>query len=122
MTDHHQISKKGIPSAVAVLNPKQEGCNFPFKELAGVGVAFYLIIALRQALDLQGFFPQGKPNLRAYLDLVALGTVADVVPLLGVNRILVREGLEVMARTPQLGLKALKEICGIPPERSAFGF
>ena len=120
VTDHHQISKKGIPSAVAVLNPKQEGCNFPFKELAGVGVAFYLIIALRQALDLQGFFPKGKPNLRAYLDLVALGTVADVVPLLGVNRVLVREGLEVMTRTSQCGLTALKEISGIPPERNAF--
>ncbi len=113
VTDHHQISKKGSPPAVAVLNPKQEGCAFPFKELAGVGVAFYLIIALRQALEHQGFFPNGKPNLRAYLDLVALGTVADVVPLLGVNRILVREGLEVMARSPHIGLAALKEVCGI---------
>ena len=122
VTDHHQISKKGVPSAVAVLNPKQEGCDFPFKELAGVGVAFYLIIALRQVLDLQGFFPKGKPNLRAYLDLVALGTVADVVPLLGVNRILVREGLEVMARTPQVGLTALKEICGIQPEKTLSAF
>jgi single-stranded-DNA-specific exonuclease len=122
VTDHHQISKKGIPPAVAVLNPKQEGCNFPFKELAGVGVAFYLMIALRQALDLQGFFPKGKPNLRAYLDLVAIGTVADVVPLLGVNRILVREGLEVMTRTPQVGLAALKELCGILPERTLSAF
>ncbi len=122
VTDHHQISKKGIPSAVAVLNPKQEGCNFPFKELAGVGVAFYLMIALRQALDLQGFFPKGKPNLRACLDLVALGTVADVVPLLGVNRILVREGLNVLARTQQLGVAALKEISGIPPDRTLSSF
>ncbi|MBA4394033.1 MAG: single-stranded-DNA-specific exonuclease RecJ, partial [Desulfobacca sp.] len=116
VTDHHQISRKGVPSAGAVLNPKQEGCPFPFKDLAGVGVAFYLIIALRQALDLQGFFPKGKPNLRAYLDLVALGTVADVVPLLGVNRILVREGLDVMTRSPQVGLVALKEVSGIQPE------
>ena len=122
VTDHHQISKKGIPPAAAVLNPKQEGCNFPFKELAGVGVAFYLLIALRQALDLQGFFPKGKPNLRSYLDLVALGTVADVVPLLGVNRILVREGLEVMTQNPQVGLTALKEISGIPPERTLSSF
>jgi single-stranded-DNA-specific exonuclease len=122
VTDHHQISKKGIPPAVAVLNPKQEGCNFPFKELAGVGVAFYLMIALRQALDLQGFFHNGKPNLRAYLDLVAIGTVADVVPLLGVNRILVREGLEVMTRNPQVGLAALKEVCGILPERTLSAF
>jgi single-stranded-DNA-specific exonuclease len=122
VTDHHQISKKGIPPAVAVLNPKQEGCNFPFKELAGVGVAFYLMIALRHALDLQGFFRNGKPNLRAYLDLVAVGTVADVVPLLGVNRILVREGLEVMTRNPQVGLAALKEVCGILPERTLSAF
>lgn len=122
VTDHHQISKKGIPPAAAVLNPKQEGCNFPFKELAGVGVAFYLLIALRQALDLQGFFPEGKPNLRSYLDRVALGTVADVVPLLGVNRILVREGLEVMAQNPQVGLTALKEISGIPAERTLSSF
>jgi len=118
VTDHHQIAKKGVPPALAVLNPKQEGCAFPFKDLAGVGVAFYLIIALRQALDLQGFFPEGKPNLRAYLDLVAIGTVADVVPLLSVNRILVREGLEVMTQSPHLGLAALKEICGIQPEGS----
>lgn len=116
ITDHHQISRKRVPSAVAVLNPKQEGCSFPFKDLAGVGVAFYLIIALRQALDLQGFFPEGKPNLRAYLDLVALGTVADVVPLQGVNRILVREGLDVMTRSPHVGLTALKEVSGIQPE------
>jgi len=115
VTDHHQISKKGIPSTVAVLNPKQDGCAFPFKDLAGVGVAFYLLIGLRQALDLQGFFPEGKPNLRAYLDLVAIGTVADVVPLLGVNRILVREGLEVIARSPHVGLAALKEVSGIQP-------
>ena len=118
VTDHHQVSRKGAPSAAAVLNPKQEDCAFPFKELAGVGVAFYLVIALRQALELQGFFPQGKPNLRAYLDLVALGTVADVVPLLGVNRILVREGLGVMTRSPHLGLAALKEICGMNPEKA----
>jgi single-stranded-DNA-specific exonuclease len=113
VTDHHQIPRKGVPSAAAVLNPKQEGCRFPFKDLAGVGVAFYLIIGLRQALDLEGFFPEGKPNLRSYLDLVALGTVADVVPLLGVNRILVREGLDVMTRSPHVGLAALKEVSGI---------
>jgi single-stranded-DNA-specific exonuclease len=122
VTDHHQISKKGVPLAAAVLNPKQEGCNFPFKELAGVGVAFYLLIGLRRALELQGLFPQGKPNLRNYLDLVALGTVGDVVPLLGVNRILVREGLEVMSRNPQVGLAALKGVSGIPLERTLTAF
>ncbi|MCJ7833020.1 MAG: single-stranded-DNA-specific exonuclease RecJ, partial [Deltaproteobacteria bacterium] len=122
VTDHHQVSKKGTPAAVAVLNPKQEGCAFPFQELAGVGVAFYLIIALRQTLDQQGFFPEGKPNLKVYLDLVALGTVADVVPLLGVNRILVREGLEVMTKVPQVGLAALKEVCGIPLGRTISAF
>ncbi|MEW6187492.1 MAG: single-stranded-DNA-specific exonuclease RecJ [Thermodesulfobacteriota bacterium] len=118
VTDHHQISKKGVPSAVAVLNPKQPGCGFPFKELAGVGVAFYLLIALRQTLDGQGFFSKGKPNLKVYLDRVALGTVADVVPLLGVNRIFVREGLEVLSRSPHTGLAALKEVCGLPADRA----
>lgn len=116
ITDHHQIPRKGVPAAAAVLNPKQEGGLSPFKDLAGVGVAFYLVIALRQALDREGFFPDGKPNLKSYLDLVALGTVADVVPLLGVNRILVREGLGVMARTNNPGLAALKKVCGLPPE------
>jgi single-stranded-DNA-specific exonuclease len=116
ITDHHQISMKGVPAAAAVLNPKQEGCSFPFKDLAGVGVAFYLVIALRRALDREGFFPEGKPNLKNYLDLVALGTVADVVPLLDVNRILVREGLEVLARSGNLGLTALKKVCGLKPE------
>jgi len=122
VTDHHQVSRKGVPSAVAVLNPKQAGCPFPFKDLAGVGVAFYLLIALRQTLDHQGFFPQGKPNLRTYLDLVTIGTVADVVPLLGANRILVREGLEVMTRSPQIGLAALKEVSGIQPTRAVSSF
>jgi single-stranded-DNA-specific exonuclease len=116
VTDHHQISRKGVPSAAAVLNPKQEGCAFPFKDLAGVGVAFYLVIGLRQALDQGGLFPKGKPNLKAYLDIVALGTVADVVPLLGANRILVREGLEMMARSANIGLNALKKCCGFQPE------
>jgi single-stranded-DNA-specific exonuclease len=118
VTDHHQISKRGVPSAAAVLNPKQPGCGFPFKELAGVGVAFYFLIALRQAMDVQGFFSQEKPNLKIYLDRVALGTVADVVPLLGVNRIFVREGLEVLSRSPHTGLAALKEVCGLFPDRS----
>lgn len=118
VTDHHQVSRKGVPQASAVLNPKQKDCAFPFKELAGVGVAFYLVIALRQALEPKGFFPNGKPNLKAYLDLVALGTVADVVPLLGVNRTLVREGLEVMTRSPHMGLAALKEVCGIHSEKA----
>jgi len=117
VTDHHQISKKGLPPAWAVINPRRVDCPFPFKDLAGVGVAFYLVIALRQAMEQAGLFPEGKPNLKAFLDLVALGTIADVVPLLGVNRILVREGLEVLSRSPQPGLAALKEISGIETEK-----
>ncbi|HMK65785.1 MAG TPA: DHH family phosphoesterase, partial [Thermodesulfobacteriota bacterium] len=116
VTDHHQIPRKGPPEAAAVLNPKQEGCAFPFKDLAGVGVAFYLVIALRRTLDREGFFPEGKPNLRNYLDLVALGTVADIVPLLGVNRILVRDGLDVLSRAGRVGFTALKKACGLKPE------
>jgi single-stranded-DNA-specific exonuclease len=115
VTDHHQIPRRGIPSALAVINPNQEGCLFPYKEMAGVGVAFYLAIALRQAFEAQGLFLNGRPNLKSYMDLVALGTVADMVPLTGVNRILVRDGLEVMTRFPRLGLAALKEISGLKP-------
>lgn len=113
VTDHHQIPRQGPPAALAVINPRQEGCSFPFKELAGVGVALYLVIALRQALDRQGFFAQGKPNLRPYLDLAALGTLADMVPLIGANRILVREGLAEMTKGLRTGLAALKEVSGL---------
>ena len=90
-----------LPQAVAILNPHQPGCGYPSKELAAVGVTFALVMALRKALREAGRFgaDRPEPNLKEALDLVALGTVADVVPLTGANRILVKWGLEELART-----------------------
>jgi len=113
ITDHHEPQKE-LPRAEAILNPKQKNCHFPFTELAGVGVAFFLVIALRKALIAAGLLPIGTlPNLKKHLDLVALGTVADVVPLVGVNRILVKAGLEVLSLKSRLGILSLCECCGI---------
>jgi len=115
VTDHHQVPKD-IPPAVAVLNPKRHDCRFPFKELAGVGVVFNLIRALRRDLYERGFWKDGNfPNLKEYLDIVALGTIADIVPLLGDNRILVRTGLKVLEQTKRVGVKALFDVAGIKP-------
>jgi single-stranded-DNA-specific exonuclease len=113
VTDHHEVPEI-LPSALAILNPKQKNCPYPFKGLAGVGVAFNLVIALRSALRQEGFFPAGKiPNLKEYLDLVALGTVSDVVPLLGVNRILAKFGLRQLGNSTRPGIVALKEVSRI---------
>ncbi|MCD6319088.1 MAG: single-stranded-DNA-specific exonuclease RecJ, partial [Candidatus Desulfofervidaceae bacterium] len=111
--DHHEVPSR-LPQAYALVNPRQPDCHFPFKELAGVGVTFNLLIALRQFLASQGIWPQEEiPNLKAYLDLVALGTIADMVPLLDENRIFVKCGLEVLAHTSRLGLKELKAVTGL---------
>ena len=110
ITDHHEPAGT-IPDAVAVLDPKRPECAFAFKELAGVGVAFNLVRALRTRLRDMGFFNNSlPPRLRNYLDLVAMGTVSDVVPLLGDNRILVKTGLEVASVAARPGIAALKEI------------
>lgn len=95
ITDHH-LPGEQLPAAVAIVNPNQQGDCFPSKNLAGVGVMFYLLMALRQHLRAAGWFVQQgmvEPNLATFLDLVALGTVADVVPLDRNNRILVEQGL-----------------------------
>lgn len=114
VTDHHEPPEK-LPPAHAILNPKQQGCSFPFKELAGVGVAFNLIMALRKALRDRGFWQQGQaPNLKKYLDLVALGTLADIVPLVDENRILVKSGLEVLSSGERAGIRALKAVSAVP--------
>jgi len=124
ITDHH-MPGDSIPPAFAVINPLQPGCPFPFKYLAGVGVAFNLMIALRSRLREEGFFTsRNEPNLRGYLDLVALGTVADIVPLVDENRIFVKYGLKEMASSARIGLQALKDVSGIGGEVScgAVGF
>lgn len=112
VTDHHQPPAK-LPEADAILNPLQAGCSFPCKYLAGVGVAFYFMMGFRAFLREAGFFGEGKnnhiPNLKNYLDLVALGTIADMVPLCDANRILVKAGLEVMSQRQRPCMKALAE-------------
>ena len=115
VTDHHEPPEI-LPPALAILNPKRKGCPYPFKDLAGVGVAYNLIIALRSFLREQGFFANGmEPNLKEYLDLVALGTVSDVVPLTGANRILVKYGLAQLSQSSRPGILALKEIADLGP-------
>ncbi len=113
VTDHHEVPEV-LPAALAILNPKQKDCPYPFKGLAGVGVAFNLIIALRSALRQEGFFPPGQePNLKEYLDLVALGTVSDVVPLMGINRVLTKFGLIQLSHSTRPGILALKDVSGV---------
>ncbi len=116
ITDHHEPPAEAadFPLADAVVNPRQAGCAFADGELAGVGVAFFLLVALRRNLVSRGWWTQDKmPNLREYLDLAALGTIADVMPLTGVNRILVRAGLEVISGRGRQGIAALCERAGL---------
>ncbi len=114
VTDHHQVPAD-FNSLCPVINPLQKGCGFPCKHLSGVGIAFFLAVAVRGALRERGRFGKDRPepDLRSYLDLVALGTVADRVPLVGQNRILVRNGIRVMAGSRWPGIKALMEISGV---------
>jgi len=110
VTDHHRLPAK-LPEADAIINPLQEGCAFPDKHLAGVGLAFYMAAALRSALRKNGMFSNRKePNLKNYLDLVAIGTVCDMVPLTGVNRVFVRAGSEVMGQVNRPGLRGLLRV------------
>jgi single-stranded-DNA-specific exonuclease len=110
ITDHHEITGP-LPPSYATINPKQEGCPFPFRDLAGVGVAFNLIIALRKEMRTLGLWRgSGEPNLKEYLDLVALGTIADMVPLTDENRVFVYFGLKELQRTKRPGLLALMRI------------
>ncbi|MBT8361068.1 MAG: single-stranded-DNA-specific exonuclease RecJ [Desulfobacterales bacterium] len=114
VTDHHNVPHNTV-GAEAVINPKQTGCCFPYKHLAGVGVAFYLAIGIRAHLCniKHSKTIDYRPNLKSFLGLVALGTVADVMPLDGVNRILVKGGLEAIAGGDCLGLGVLLDEIGV---------
>lgn len=120
VTDHH-LPGKTLPAAWAIINPNQPGCVFPSKNLAGVGVAFYLLSGLRKTLRDIGWFTDNgmeEPNMAAWLDLVALGTVADVVPLDQVNRALVHQGLmRIRSGRCRPGIQALLRIAGKNPKR-----
>ena len=107
VTDHHKPPEK-LPPAAAILNPLQPGCDFPCKNLAGVGIAFYLILGLRSELMRNGHWPEEKiPNLKSFMDLAAIGTVADQVPLIECNRVIVKAGLEILNHGNRVGLQKL---------------
>ncbi|MBI3756638.1 MAG: single-stranded-DNA-specific exonuclease RecJ [Deltaproteobacteria bacterium] len=107
--DHHYVPEQR-PPAYAVLNPMEKACPFSFSGLSGAGVVFYLLMGLRMRLREQG--QEQVPDLRRYLDLVTLGTVADLVPLVEENRVLVTHGLKEIGRSQRPGIVALKEVSG----------
>src|SRR5579871_6806397 len=111
VTDHHLPEKKeGVPRALAVLNPNQEGCGYPCKALCGAGVAFKVAQAL-----FARFKDQADQNklIPSFLKMVAIATIADAVPLVGENRVIARLGLEALRRPVNGGLKALMEVSGL---------
>jgi single-stranded-DNA-specific exonuclease len=118
ITDHHLPAER-LPDATCIINPNQPGCAFPSKHLAGVGVMFYLMLALRAELRTRGAFSSSEPNLAELLPLVALGTVADVVALDHNNRILVQQGLNrIRAGRMQHGIAAMFQLAGRDPGRA----
>ncbi|MCS6995419.1 MAG: single-stranded-DNA-specific exonuclease RecJ [Casimicrobiaceae bacterium] len=126
ITDHH-LPGEALPTTPYIVNPNQPGCAFPSKAMAGVGVMFYVLLALRAQLRAEGAWPAGgQPDLNALLDLVALGTVADVVPLDSLNRRLVEAGLRrIREGRMQPGVAALFQVAERRPENATtydFGF
>ena len=114
ITDHHQPGDLLPENADAVINPLRPDDEYPFKYLSGVGVAFKLIMALRYYLNSEKNYLGNLPNLKKYLDLVTLGTVADVVPLVGENRVFVKHGLKILTEGSSLiGIEELKKITGL---------
>jgi single-stranded-DNA-specific exonuclease len=113
ITDHHQPPPI-LPEAYAIVNPRRADSVFPCPDLAGVGVAFFLLAAVRRHLREAGWFAaRPEPDLKSVLDLVALGTIADLVPLHGVNRILTQHGLARLADASRVGVAALREVAGV---------
>lgn len=114
VTDHHHLSDKIPESAYAIINPMRLDDNYPFKHLSGVGVAFKLIMALRYYLKNSYKDKFTLPNIKKFLDIVTLGTIADVVPLIGENRIFVKHGLKMLSeKSHWIGLEELKKITGL---------
>ena len=114
VVDHHQPPDE-LPPAHAVINPHRKDCLFPDKGLCAAGLAFYLVIGLRAKLRDEGWFTgAADPDVRRYLDIVTLGTIADMVPLKGVNRTLIRRGLAELSISTRPGVVALKQVSSIP--------
>jgi single-stranded-DNA-specific exonuclease len=124
ITDHHQPPDV-LPDAWALLNPHQSACHYPNKHLCGVGVVFKLITALRATLRQSDLFADRLPNLKRHLDLVTLGTIADVTPIQGENRVIVTYGLQELEQTRKPGLQALRRVSqreGKPASVGEVGF
>ena len=119
--DHH-VSEPALPPAAAIVNPNRLDEDNDCRQLAAVGVTFLIVVALNRRLREAGWYGQGHaaPNLLEWLDLVALGTVCDVVPLTGVNRALAAQGLKVMARRSNPGIAALADVAGIDERPTAY--
>jgi single-stranded-DNA-specific exonuclease len=122
VVDHHE-AEPDLPPAAAVVNPNRLDETSPLKQLAAVGVAFLLAVAVNRRLRALGHFASGappEPDLMAWLDLVALGTVCDVVPLTGLNRAFVAQGLQVMAQRSNVGLAALADVARLDGRPTAY--
>lgn len=124
VTDHHQVSVEGLPDALAVLNPHQPECNYPFKFLSGVGIVFKLAVGIRRGLLEAGWDADKLPNLKKHLDLFTLGTIADMAPLIDENHVLTSHGLEALRTSVKPGVIALKSVVGIDGkvDSSSVGF
>jgi single-stranded-DNA-specific exonuclease len=124
VTDHHQISVDGLPDALAILNPHQPDCTYPFKFLSGVGIVFKLAAGIRRGLLDAGWEADKLPNLRKHLDLFTLGTIADMAPLIDENHVLTSHGLEALRTSVKPGVIALKSVIGIEGkvDSSSVGF
>lgn len=114
VTDHHKPGQV-LPDAVAVINPHRADCGYPFKDLCGVGVAFKLAAAMVMDTISQ------EDLLCEYADLITIGTIGDIVPLVGENRLFVKKGLELIRTMPRPGISALIKACGIEPEKISSG-
>lgn len=112
--DHHETTEQ-LPNAVAIVNPKRKDAKSSCPYLAAVGVTFKLIISLRRQLQLEALIPKGFPNLKQFLDLVAIGTIGDIVPLIGDNRVFCRFGIEALRQTTNPGLAALMQVAELDP-------
>jgi single-stranded-DNA-specific exonuclease len=126
VVDHHQAEAR-LPAAVAVVNPNRLDEEPGFGQLAAIGVSFIVIVGINRELRKRGWYKHqniSEPNIIEWLDLVALGTICDMVPLIGVNRVLVTQGLKIMAARKNIGLKALSDVSSIhePPNTYHAGF